>query len=193
VSEALREKWDARYLATPTDRPAAAWVLDANAHLLPDSGVALDLACGRGGNALFLADRGLQVSAWDISPVAVADLDASARLGSLRIIAETRDAESLRGEAGRFDVIVVSRFLNRALASSVIAALRPAGLLFYQTFTVAKTTDAGPRTTEYLLAENELLRLFAPLSVRFYREDARCGNPSSGLRDEAYFVGQKLN
>lgn len=193
MSEALRGKWDARYLASPIERPAAAWVLEANAHLLPDSGTALDLACGRGGNALFLAARGFQVSAWDISPVAVAGLDASARSGSLRITAETRDAESLRGEARRFDVIVVSRFLNRALAPSVIAALRPGGLLFYQTFTVAKTTDAGPGTADYLLAENELLRLFGTLSVRFYREDACCGNRSHGLRDEAYFVGQKLS
>lgn len=44
-------------------------VLLDNSHLLPASGRALDLACGLGANALYLAKRGMTTSAWDLSPV----------------------------------------------------------------------------------------------------------------------------
>ena len=71
----MMERWNRVYAAA--DRPPEpARVLAENAHLLPASGTALDLACGLGGNALFLAREGQTVSALDISPVALAKLDA---------------------------------------------------------------------------------------------------------------------
>ena len=63
--------------------------------------------------------------------------------------------------------------------------------MFYQTFVREKLNPAGPGNPDYLLAENELLELFAGLRVVFYREDGRVGDLTCGRRDEAYFVGQK--
>lgn len=185
-------KWNSHYLGTArAEDPLPCEVLSANARLLPDCGTALDLACGVGGNALFLARRGFAVTARDISSVAVRYLADLAGAEGLEIAAEVCDIEQLPWKPEQYDLIVVSRYLNRALAPSIIAGLNAGGLLFYQTYTAAKSTMTGPRNPDYLLGDNELLDLFRDLRVRFYREDARCGDLSASCRDEAYFVGQK--
>jgi SAM-dependent methyltransferase len=186
----LQAKWNAAY-GSVDRQPEPARVLTANAHLLPAAGTALDLACGLGGNALFLARRGLQVTAWDFSEVAIERLHQQARSLGLALTAELRDVEREELPEAAFDVIVVSRFLTRRLADAIVAALRPGGLLYYQTYTRAKLTESGPNNLDYLLEDNELLRLFAALRLRYYREDDRCGDLAQGLRDEAYYVGCK--
>jgi SAM-dependent methyltransferase len=188
---ALQGKWDGIHAQAPAGAPPAAHVLLANAHLLPSSGKALDLACGLGGNALFLARRGLAVTAWDISPIAIARLKAQAQHLRLNLDAQARDVELEPLPQGAFDVIAVSRFLSRALAAPLLGSLKPGGLLFYQTYTRDKLSPAGPSNPDYLLAENELLRLFSGLRILYYREDSRCGDLALGMRDEAGMVGVK--
>ena len=56
-----------------------------------------------------------------------------------------------------FDVIVVSRFLERRLFPYLAAALKPQGLLFYQTFTAVKAKDAGPNNPDYLLENKRIV------------------------------------
>ncbi|WP_246598886.1 class I SAM-dependent methyltransferase [Methylogaea oryzae] len=162
-----------------------------NAHLLPPSGRALDLACGLGGNALLLARLGLRVHAWDISPVAVERLRLAAAEPGLAIDAEVRDAENAPWPQAFFDVIVVSRFLCRPLAGPIAAALKPGGLLFYQTFVGDKAEGIGPSNPDYLLERNELLRLFAGLRVIAYREEGLVGDMGRGFRNEAMLVAQQ--
>lgn len=187
-----KDKWDRIYRAAAKESiPAPARVLTENAHLLPPAGTALDLACGLGGNALFLAGRGLETHAFDISAEALARLDAfAARLG-LRVRTEVRDVVLGPPSAASFDVIVVSRFLDRSLARPLMAALRPGGLLFYQTFTREKTAAIGPSNPAYLLAPNELLDLFRELRLVVYREEGSIGDPAQGFRNEALLVGWK--
>lgn len=180
-------KWDRRYLDSHTE-PRAASVLVANRHLLPTSGMALDLACGLGGNALLLAEHGLEVEAWDISPVAVDKLRGLC--GGLAVKARTLDLMTAPLPTNRFEVIVVSYFLQRSLVPAIIAALRPGGLLFYQTFNHIQL-GRGPSNPDYRLQENELLKLFAGLNIRYYREDATAGDATQGVRDEALLVAQK--
>ena len=87
--------------------------------------------------------------------------------------------------------VVVSHFLERTLTESLCAALRPGGLLFYQTFVRDKVGQQGPGNPDYLLAENELLSMFATLRLRVYREEGCLGDTMQGLRNEALYVGQK--
>jgi len=184
-------RWDTIYSradAAEATEPAA--VLRENAHLLPAQGRALDLACGRGGNALFLAARGLDTSAWDISAVVIGALAEHARRAGLPLEARVRDVVAEPPAPGSFDVIVVSRFLDRSIAPAIAAALRPGGLLFYQTFIAEAASGAGPRNPAYRLGRNELLRLFPALHVLVYREEGRTGDLSQGLRDEALLVAQ---
>lgn len=184
-------RWDDHGRADSPGAPLPRAVLADNSHLLPASGLALELACGRGGNALLLARRGLTVTARDVSPIAVERLQQRADAEGLSLTAEVADIERLPWPRQQYDVIVVSRYLQRALAGPILASLKPGGLLFYQTFTATKPAGIGPSNPDYLLGENELLHLFRGLKLRFYREDGRCGDPAAGRRNEAYYVGQK--
>lgn len=191
MSPAAAGRWNDRYRAVPPRAAGPAEVVADNAHLLPATGSALELACGNGGNALFLARRGLRVTARDISSVALDNLRRQALVEGLSLTVEVANIEQLPWPGERYDVVVVSRYLHRPLAPHLIASLNPGGLLFYQTFTAAKPARVGPSNPDYLLRDNELLDLFHALKLRFYREDAHCGNPADGRRNEAYFVGQK--
>lgn len=186
-----REKWDRIYFGEFSGFPEPARVLLDNAHLLPESGHALDLACGLGGNALFLAQRGLDVRAWDISRIALDKLTAWGERSGLSIRCACVDLSCDSLPAADFDVIVVSRFLDRRLAPAIVRALKPGGVLFYQTYVRDKLSESGPSNPDFLLAENELLSLFSALRIRHYREDGKAGDTKIGWRDEALMVGQK--
>lgn len=192
TESSLKAKWDSRH-SDPLKQPAVVEVLVQNRHLLPAQGSALELACGLGGNALLLAEQGLEVTAWDLSPVAIQRLrDTAAQRGLHNLLAEVRDIEQSPPPAQRFDVIVVSYYLERALVPHIIAALKPGGLLFYQTFTRITVADEGPSNPAYRLADNELLALFAELKLRVYREENRLGDPTQGRRDVAMLVAERV-
>ncbi|MCG7894509.1 MAG: methyltransferase domain-containing protein [Candidatus Thiodiazotropha taylori] len=190
-TQQLRIKWDQRYAdAEKVARPAE--VLLSNAHLLPEQGSALDLACGLGGNALFLAQRGFTVEAWDLSSVAIQRLAQGAgQLKLNNLHARVRDVESQPPQTEQFDVIVVSYFLERSLIPTLIQALKPGGLVFYQTFTRQAVSSEGPQNPAFRLADQELLQLFSQLQVRVYREEGRLGDLTLGSRDVAMLVAQK--
>ncbi len=193
LTTSIQAKWDRIYSSLPESEsesePSA--VLAENAHLLPPGGDALDLACGLGGNALFLARRGFKARAWDISTVAVNVLTSRALSLGLDIDAQARDVETEPFPVEAFDVIVVSRFLVRPLARPILHSLKPGGLLFYQTYVRDKPNPQGPSNPDYLLAENELLSLFTGMRLLVYREEGRIGNLGIGRRDEVHFVGRK--
>lgn len=191
AGEEWRARWDARHAAA-AGVGAPAEVLLRNAHLLPARGVALDLACGRGANALWLAEHTtLEVRAWDFSPVAVARLQAAARARGLAVAAELRDVAAQPPGPDSCDLVVVAHFLERAIAPALCSALRPGGLLLYQTFSREAVSERGPSTAEWRLARNELLELFAGLVVRAYREEGTLGDRTRGLRDLAYLVAER--
>lgn len=168
----LIDQSNALYSQSNTGDDRVTAVLSEHAFLLPQTGTALDLACGLGGNAVFLARHGLAVTALDISSVAINKLICYAAEHKLTINADQQHITPESLKANCFDVIVVSRFLDRTLMNAIIDALKPNGLLFYQTFTHEKATDTPPHNPDYLLATNELLALFGPLTAVFYQENA---------------------
>jgi len=184
------EKWNERYRAGTGERQASR-VLKENLHLLPDEGCALDLACGLGGNAILLAQQGLKVDAWDIADVAITALQYVATERQLSIQAAVRDVETKPPAPATFDVIVVSYFLDRDLIPALIQALKPGGLIYYQTFTRQRVSDRGPQHEAFRLADQELLQLFSGLQILFYREEGCVGDVQKGFRDEAMLVGRK--
>lgn len=186
------EHWNRRYRHKAGDeRPQACSLLREFRHLLPTSGHALDIACGRGGNALLLAAHGLTTSAWDYANVAIDQLHYHASQMSLPVAAEVRDVQQQPPVARTFDVIVVCHFLERKLADALAVALKPQGLLFYQTFVRDKVSDNGPANPDYRLKPNELLDLFTGLHVVYYREEGSIGDTSQGFRDRAQLIGHK--
>ena len=185
----LREKWDRVYQRGGSAQ--ALPVLTSHDYLLPESGEALDLACGLGGNAEYLARRGLCVLAWDISSVAMSAL--ARRTADLPLVPQQRDVVEAPPPAGFFDVVCVGHFLDRDLCPSIAAALKPGGLLFYQTFIRDKVDDIGPGTDRFRLERNELLTLFPDLTVRFYREEGSVGDIRRGVRNVAQLVAQRCD
>lgn len=187
----LQIKWNQRH-ADPTHQPRAAEVLFKNLHLLPTRGHALDLACGLGGNALLMARAGLEVTAWDISPVAIDRLSGFADMEGLsNLRGEVRDLVKEPLPVAVFDVIVVSYFLDREMIAPLIDCLKPGGLIFYQAHTRISVNPGGPENPDYRLRDNELLRLFGSLGLRFYREENRLGVLTAGIRDVAMLVAEK--
>ena len=196
--QTLRAKWDQRHGSADVF-PEPPLVLREYAHLLPapgpsqasQRGEALDLACGLGAGALWLARRGFRVGAWDLSPVAIQRLSTSARERRLPVAASVRDLISELPPPERFDRILVAHFLDRELCPAIARALRPGGLLFYQTFSREAASDRGPSNPAYRLGPNELLDLFPGLVVRAYRDEGRLGDLGRGTRDLALLVAQR--
>lgn len=185
------DKWNEIYRNRNAEQPAPARVLADYSYLLPERGRALDLASGRGGNALLLAGSGLETHAWDLSEAALARLKEYAQERNLPI--ETRVCDLTVERPGRdlFDVIVVSNYLDRELAPFLQQALTENGLLFYETFITEKIDETGPGNPAFLLQPNELLHMFADLHILLYREEGLTGDRSRGFRNKAMLIARK--
>lgn len=127
----------------------------------------LDLACGRGRNALAVAGAGHAVVGMDRDREALRALPA-------RVAAVQADLEIGRGipaATARFGAVLVFRYLHRPLAAEIERVLRPGGWLVYETFTTAqRELGHGPRRGEFLLAPGELPSLFPAISVERFEE-----------------------
>ncbi len=189
--QALQQKWNNIYQQAEGE-PHIAEVLQHNHYLLPTEGIALDLACGRGGNALLMAKKGLSVKAWDISEVAINELAAKALDKGLAIDTQVRDVVKNPPEPNSVDVLFVSHFLSRSLCPALYDAIKPGGILMYQTFCEQKVNASGPSNPDYLLADNELLQLFKGMNIRVYREEALLGQHDIGMRNQAWLFAEKL-
>ncbi len=189
---ATKEKWNKIYSEAESSGDAVA-VLKENSHLLPKQGQALELACGMGRNALFLAKQGLETSAWDISDIAIQRLNEEAKAQDFLtgFHAQVRDIVKEPMQSNSFDVIVVSYFLDRSLMLTIQDALRSGGLLFYQTFSRLQVDESGPRNPDFRLAEGELLTLFSSMRLLVYREEGLVGHHDEGFRNEVKMVAQK--
>jgi len=188
----VREKWDRKHAqAKGTAQPAK--VVTENLHLLPLNGSVLDLACGQGGNALYLAEKTkLSINAWDISNIAIDRVRSEANMRGLTINAQVKDVLSQPPKSNDFDVIVVTHFLDRNLMPALMDALCLGGVLLYQTFTQTAVSHGGPSSLDMRLRDNELLELFQPLRVRAYREEALLGDVKQGWRNLALLVAEKV-
>lgn len=188
-----QEKWDKIYGDNCEPSDHASRVVAENLHLLPVSSRGLELACGLAANSFALAQNGIEMEAWDISSVAAERVNQMAAQRGVKVTASARDVVANPPAVGAYDVVVVSHFLDRTLIPAIIAALKPGGLLFYQTFTRTRIAEGGPKTDEWRLADGELLTLFAALRPLVYREEGLVGDIGKGFRNEALLVAQKPN
>ena len=155
--------------------------------LLP-AGPALDIACGTGRHALLLAERGQHVTAIDFSTVALDILEVRARDTRVPVRRSKSFREAMRSFRGGlelmqadlertefpercYDLILCIQYLRRSLFPEMARALRPNGVLLFETYTRAQLEFAGgPRKPSYLLETGELREAFPELCVVFYRE-----------------------
>jgi len=134
-------------------------------------GRALDLACGTGRNALFLAEHGYQVDALDVAAAALAQGRRHARDKGVAINWVQADLDSYPLPASTYDVIVVCHYLiNRAQAPSLARALRRGGMLLYEHHLLAPEAVDGPPREKYRFKPQELRHLFPQLRTLHYEE-----------------------
>lgn len=107
---------------------------------MPTTGRALDVACGRGAVAVWLARRGLAVTAVDVSPVAL----AAGRALAPEVRWIEADLDDGLPVAGPFDVVVCQRFRDPALYPALVDALVPGGLLAVTVLTGEGAFRAAP-------------------------------------------------
>jgi SAM-dependent methyltransferase len=160
-----RRRWDERYANL---RPASVasveppGVFATYAEVFPTTGRALDLACGQGIGAVWLARRGLDVLGLDISPVAIAQArDLAERTGvGDRCRFGVFDLDDGLPAGPPVDVILCHKFRDRRLDQALIGRLAPGGLL-----AIAVLSEVGAAPGPFRAVAGELPAAFADLNV----------------------------
>lgn len=128
------------------DLVPARWLLE-HEHLLPREGDALDVACGFGRHALWLAARGLRTLAIDGDADAIRFVREESLRRGLPVTAVQMDLEAglVKLAEDAYDVVVAVHYLHRPLFPLLKASLRQGGLLVYETFTRGQAERGRPR------------------------------------------------
>ena len=174
MSQQERAKWDERFrtgdhVATQPDPFLEQ--LDEYAEMLPKKGRALDVACGAGRNAVYLAEKGWNVTACDISQEGLRRAKALAAERGVRLELFCQDLETASLGTSCFDLIICFFYLERNLIPVLKAALKPQGLIVYKTYSVEQLRFPGrPRHPMHLLERQELLELFRDFRILAYQE-----------------------
>jgi len=157
-----RDRWNARYTdPNRTVRAAPQPVLMAHAPPYHPGMRALELACGLGHDALWLAAQGYTVDAIDISFTALRKARVEMLSRGLRgvnfIVA---DLDQFALPPREYDLVVVFRFLDRALFPAIRARVRPGGLIIYRTLNVRWREKRPETRAAHMLALGELRTFF---------------------------------
>lgn len=137
--------------------------------LAPD-GPALDVACGGGRHATWIARTGRVVDAFDRDLARCRALGTLATREHLPLHVACADLERFPLPRRRYAAVVNTLYLDRGLVPHLIDALLPGGILLFETFAQEQLATGHPRNPAFVLAPNELLRLVPSLRVLFYRE-----------------------
>ena len=165
-------RWDKQHAeARGPDTPASflRQVFEGDVWQLP-RGRALDIACGPGRNSLYLAERGLEVVAMDISAVALNEGRKRAELKQLRIDWRQTGLEAVRLDEAAYDLIVNFNYLQRSLIPQIKRAVKHGGYIIFETYLIDQMAIGHPKNPDYLLRHNELLEHFREFRILGYRE-----------------------
>ncbi|MDQ3031320.1 MAG: methyltransferase domain-containing protein [Myxococcota bacterium] len=166
-----RVKWDRKWSEQrDVPRSSPSWVAELDVDV-PREGRGLDVAAGSGRMALYLARRGLDVTAVDISPVGLTLAREAARDEGVKITTAVRDLERQGLPEGVWDAVACFHYRQPDLFSSFARVLAPGGVLIAEVATVTRLERQPEKPSARWLAErNELLRCCEGLDILYYRE-----------------------
>lgn len=167
-----RIRWNNQHLNTRgSERPSAFLREMVESDAWPVlRGTALDIACGKGRNAIYLAQCGFTVTALDISTVALEEGRQRAQQQALRIDWQHCDLASTALDHAAFDLIINFNYLQRSLFGPMRQAVKTGGHVIFEAYLIDQAATGQPKNPEYLLQHNELLDCFRGFRVLFYRE-----------------------
>ena len=156
-----------------TSPAASPWVQRWSA-LVPGGARVLDVACGSGRHVRWFAARGALVTAIDRD---AALLEALRSLPDVELIEADLEGEPWPLTGRRFDAVVVTNYLWRALLPTIVASVAERGVLIYETFARGNETIGRPANPDFLLAPGELLRAASGLRVIGYEDGFIAAEP----------------
>jgi len=139
----------------------------------------LDLAAGAGREAVFLAQRGYRVEAWDHDRGALDKALALAERHGVTLHTEMRDLERRdpRLPVAEHRVVMVFRFLHRPLFPRIGAAVAPGGFVIYETYLKGQERFGRPKHPRFLLDSGELPGHFPGFTIEHYEESTPASGP----------------
>ncbi|TDJ26123.1 MAG: class I SAM-dependent methyltransferase [Gammaproteobacteria bacterium] len=176
MSNADRKKWNDRYRTgayQERDRPSeflTRWLPQIS------SGRALDVACGAGRNAFYLAEAGFTVDAVDVSGEGLARARASACDRGITVNWIELDLDTGIPGEDRYDLILMIRYVNPALLESLTERLRPGGYLLCEEHLVTTAEVIGPENPRFRVQPGELEKAASELHIVFSQETI-CADP----------------
>lgn len=132
----------------------------------------LDLACGHGRNGLYLIENDINVTFADINCECLKDIELSlSQYGETKqklancwnIDFEKAKTTPLKGKC--FSAIMVFRYLHRPLFDQIKKAIKPGGLIIYETFTQQQAEFGRPKNPDFLLKSGELVDIFSDWEI----------------------------
>lgn len=161
-------RWNLKYQKAESQavEPGGEPELIALSERLGKRGLALDMAAGRGRNALYLAQIGYRVIACDGALNALVSCCKAAQRNSLSVCCMVCDLDAYRFETDHFDLLVVARYLNRDLLPVLSTWIRPGGWLFYKTFNKRFLKTNPGFNSDYTVDPGELNDAFADLDIQ---------------------------
>ena len=153
------------------------WVIKY-ATLIRENGLVLDLACGSGRHAVWLAEEGYKVDAVDSNPIIV---EGMKDINNINVIISDIESGNWPSNNQRYDGVVVSRYLHRPILKTLPELLNSGGVLIYETFMTGNERYGKPSNPDYLLLQDELNLTYSPLLHIHAFEQGEFGSPVSAV------------
>ncbi|HIM36008.1 MAG TPA: class I SAM-dependent methyltransferase [Pseudomonadales bacterium] len=165
MSDEDRRRWNERYGAgayQSREHPSSV-LLDWKDALTGNS--VLDLACGRGRNAIHLATLGFEVDAIDISDMAIQQ--ATRRADSLGVHVHWLAHDLERGVplVGPYDLILMIRYVDNTLLSTAVKLLAPRGKILVEEHLVSNEAVIGPTNPEFRVQPGSVQQTLRGLEI----------------------------
>jgi len=155
----------------------SSWIVKF-APLIKSQGLVLDLACGSGRHAKWLAQQGYQIDAFDRDPIATASMQGIDGIHVTTLDLETVEPPTFEHH---YDGIIVSRYLHRPLLATLASILKPGGILIYETFMRGNERFGKPSNPDFLLTPDELLHTYTPLLKVIDFEQGEVAEPKPAM------------